>query len=363
MTCAATPAPPPAAVAAEDEGASCWICFVGGLDELGHPLRRDCSCRGGSGFAHLSCIVEYAKHKTEQWENGECAEDPWRVCPNCDQPYQGELDLDLANEYVALVKEEHPDDRGKLIGALNFKRRALADLLLNHLQSQRKDEVIQISNIILSMIGQMKTDDHLLLLPENISRIERDTYTDLGHIAYNEGTKEGAKTAMAYLEKCRDIQKELRDLDGVAQSENNIWYAKSDCDYLEGRSMCDNKEYLERRQKSYEKAVKKYGQENIRTLKSGRSLAIVLTDAHHSLEAERLLTKLAAISKRVHGPDHCITKKIEFRLQKLKEQSQLQQMGWLNWGWSNWAALLAAMKPWIWMFVVCCWIWIFVSQN
>ena len=177
----------PSAAVGEEENNMCWLCHEDGPDESGHPLRRDCSCRGGSGFAHLSCIVEYAKQKAEQWENGECAEDPWRVCPNCDQPYQGELDLDLANEYVALVKEEHPDDGGKHIGALNFKRRALADLLLNHLQSQRKDEVSQISNSIISMIGQMKTENPLLLLPKNISRIEKDTYSDLGHIhiAYN----------------------------------------------------------------------------------------------------------------------------------------------------------------------------------
>jgi len=47
----------------------CWICHDEGTDELGEPLRRDCSCRGlDSGFVHLSCLVEYAKQKTKQWD-------------------------------------------------------------------------------------------------------------------------------------------------------------------------------------------------------------------------------------------------------------------------------------------------------
>ena len=47
------------------EGASCWICLEEEADDSGEPLRRDCSCRGGSGWAHLSCIVEYSKQKSK----------------------------------------------------------------------------------------------------------------------------------------------------------------------------------------------------------------------------------------------------------------------------------------------------------
>jgi len=46
-------------------GPSCWICLYDGPDENGQIPRRDCSCRGtDSGYAHLSCLVEYAKQKT-----------------------------------------------------------------------------------------------------------------------------------------------------------------------------------------------------------------------------------------------------------------------------------------------------------
>ena len=47
--------------------ASCYICLDEGPDEAGKPLVRDCSCRGDTaGFAHLSCIIEYAEQKSKQ---------------------------------------------------------------------------------------------------------------------------------------------------------------------------------------------------------------------------------------------------------------------------------------------------------
>ena len=61
---AAVPTPP----SDDDEEDVCWLCLEDGRDESGQPLRRDCSCRGGSGWAHLPCIVEYAKQKNEQWD-------------------------------------------------------------------------------------------------------------------------------------------------------------------------------------------------------------------------------------------------------------------------------------------------------
>ena len=33
-------------------------------DEM--PLVRDCSCRGDSGFAHLSCLKTYAEQKSKR---------------------------------------------------------------------------------------------------------------------------------------------------------------------------------------------------------------------------------------------------------------------------------------------------------
>ena len=43
------------------------------------------------------------------------------------------------------------------------------------------------------------------------------------------------------------------------------------------------------------------------TMKLGLTYAKELRGDNHSIEAERLVTKLATISRRVHGPDHKIT--------------------------------------------------------
>ena len=52
--------------------AACWICLCEDPDDQEKPIVRDCSCRGNNaGFAHLSCLVNYAKMKSAEVERGE----------------------------------------------------------------------------------------------------------------------------------------------------------------------------------------------------------------------------------------------------------------------------------------------------
>ena len=48
------------------------------------------------------------------------------------------------------------------------------------------------------------------------------------------------------------------------------------------------------------------------------NLAVALKNAHHGIEAERLLTNLASSSKRVHGPAHHLTQRVESYLHFFK---------------------------------------------
>ena len=107
------------APSAEEED-TCWLCLDVNHDS-GQPLRRDCSCRGGSGFAHLHCIVEYAKQKTEQWHGGEDP-DPgdllaWMDCPNCKQEYQNQLGVDTATEFIKFIEGKY-----QMISCYSLKR-------------------------------------------------------------------------------------------------------------------------------------------------------------------------------------------------------------------------------------------------
>jgi len=110
---------------------------------------KDCSCRGGSGWAHFPCIVDYAKQNSDQWDGWDPNKfaEPWKVCPSCKQSYQNTLSFDLANEFVSFVEEKYPDDKLKHLAAL--RRKLVAGV-------NEREEAKQIANKILSIIEQVK---------------------------------------------------------------------------------------------------------------------------------------------------------------------------------------------------------------
>ena len=65
----------------EEEEDTCWLC-LDAQHESEQPLRRDCSCRGTGGFAHLPCIVDYGKQYSQQ-HLGDMNKfkEPWKKCP------------------------------------------------------------------------------------------------------------------------------------------------------------------------------------------------------------------------------------------------------------------------------------------
>lgn len=74
--------------AEEGSHSECWICAEGSSRTRSRSkLIRGCACRGtDAGFAHLSCLVQAAKHD----------EDCWDVCPTCKQDFTGDVRLGLA---------------------------------------------------------------------------------------------------------------------------------------------------------------------------------------------------------------------------------------------------------------------------
>ena len=307
--------------AVDHECASCWICLGEGPDESGKPLRRDCSCRGDSGFCHLSCILKYAKQKSDQWDGKDIDDftEPWDTCYNCHQPYQNKLAENLASEFVTFVEQTYPGDGLKQLEALAIKLDAFPT------QPPKKKKVLkQIANKMLSIIGQMKSNNSLpsrrtgsitFVLPKRIINMEAHAYNCLGIIAFQEGTEKGTKTAVEYYEKARCISKATDWVEGITVAENNLSFAKFR--YEEG-SKTNDKEKVAKRRKMYALYVKKLGQENTSTIEAGVKLAKSLKNVFRSIEAERLLVKLAATSKQVHGSSHCVTGKVESEFQDLR---------------------------------------------
>ena len=57
----------------------------------------------------------------------------------------------------------------------------------------------------------------------------------------------------------------------------------------------------------YKDKLHTHGMDSEDTIRSGLLYAKRLWGANNCIEAERLVTKLATVSRRVHGPDHKIT--------------------------------------------------------
>ena len=81
------------ACAADTAGQRCYICLDGAA---GEGLVRGCSCRGASGFAHVSCLAEQAKILRQEAEENNLdakarttAFRRWDTCSMCKQDYHG----------------------------------------------------------------------------------------------------------------------------------------------------------------------------------------------------------------------------------------------------------------------------------
>ena len=80
---------------ADDDDAPCCFICLGGTDESGEPLTRECSCRGTMGYVHHSCLVNYLEEKKKQGYLF------LMRCVICKQPYKN------TNELASIVGRIH----------------------------------------------------------------------------------------------------------------------------------------------------------------------------------------------------------------------------------------------------------------
>ena len=289
-----------------NEETVCYLCLDGDVDEAGHPLRRDCSCRGtDAGFVHLSCLAKYAAAKSERARDTKEFREPWDRCPSCHQDYQNELRIDIASEFVSFVRRKYPRDTEKQVEALQAKLCGLC-FMLGGLQP----EAGVTANVMLSLIDRMKIDASPLSM--RCAQAEAYAYTAHGYIALNEGTEESAKRALTHFEKQLKVYEAIGNVDDIATAKASIALAKSK---YEGGS---NEEVLKANEELYQLRVAKFGEKNEYTIRAGAMYAVELQDANRGGEATELLTKLLITSKQVLGLHHETTKMVESTLQRAK---------------------------------------------
>ena len=144
------------------DGAACYFCLGEEEDEEGMPLVRDCSCRSDSaGFAHLSCLTKYAEQKSKQANevDYEAFREPWKLCNNCKQPFQGQLDIDLSSACVSFTATTYGHegnskwDKLKVLTAHRMKLEAL-----DSVNEVDKTERTMLIKNMLSIINQTKKE-------------------------------------------------------------------------------------------------------------------------------------------------------------------------------------------------------------
>mmetsp|Transcript_8003 Transcript_8003/g.12697 ORF Transcript_8003/g.12697 Transcript_8003/m.12697 type:complete len:278 (+) Transcript_8003:58-891(+) len=210
---------------------------VKGQHEYDHPLRCDCSYQGDeAGFPHGSYFFEFAHQMSRQWDGVNLNElrRPWEVCNKCNQPYEDELAIDLANKFVFFVNEAYPNDQEIELEALSLKLGALWST--DTTNPSRKEETTQIARRIVSIIEKIRTiGSDTAGLPVQIQCHEIFAYNILGCIALLErddatskrGSRAAAVAAAGYFEKCRCISKAIGDVDWIETAEENLDLAKS----------------------------------------------------------------------------------------------------------------------------------------
>ena len=282
-------------------GAACWICLDGDPDGEGKPIVRDCSCRGDdAGFAHLSCLVKYAKGKTREIiQKGEARFTvAWDTCPHCRQAYQRQVAIDMGRSYVSFVDEIYPGIEAAKWKGYNMITYAILNLDYrgnSGLREEGKQSAIKEISVLRGSIEDIGVTTRIM-----------DAYVALGRLAHGEGTKDGFDMALHYYEKVHDWFKSEGDEGGAVQVEAVMSRVKSDRDGGGGMQMSE--ELLKSFRAKYNESVKKYGEGSPEAVRSGIVLSHALHRSGHGLECERLSNKLTTISRRVCGPDHQITK-------------------------------------------------------
>ena len=306
----------------------CWICLEEGPNKAGEPLVRDCSCRGSSGLAHLSCIIKHAESEgrrvvdtvpAEAFTSARFAK-AFEFCPNCKQQYQNDVIYKLTKAAVDFTEREYKDVKsGYLLGHTLTNRLTVLDPKNN---SDDKAEGEESCAKILTIIEEMKRNGELAQnwKEELYIYLESSAYGAIGSYYMCLDTKENLTQAKLYVEKGRDIFKEMGD-------EMPALIAEKKLAAIESKISGEENVCLDTLQKIHAYLQRTIGETDPQTISAGADVAEALCLSFHAIEGERLLSKMVELSRRVHGTEHDCTKRTASYLQRMKERIVITKEG------------------------------------
>jgi len=267
-----------------EDAPCCWLCLEEeGQDESGSgaPLVRDCSCRGTSGFAHLSCIIGYAENKGRQaWTKTDVTE-LFEKCHGCNQQYQNSLNHQLRKAQLEFVEREKESLSTRFTKSeLNrLYARALASRL-NVLNGQEEEDIRKGEDIcskLLSLFEEINNDDNT----KDYQKMKAIAYNAMSLFYSGIGSEPlTLGKAKEYAEKALAIHQERKD-------EFSIMLLQTDIDVIEaelsGKQFKNSVGYW---RKVYDFHVDKAGANYPYTITFGINLAFALFTSNRTVEAE-----------------------------------------------------------------------------
>ena len=271
---------------------------------------------------------------------------PWEECNNCHQPFQNQVALDLSSDFVSFAKEAYgyPGnskwDKLKAMTGLRLKIDTLLLVLCSN--SPREDkgtlkvECEMLIKKLLSMVDQTKKDMNMsgwLHMPPTsdeylhykffCGNFEAAGYRHFGLLASLDQTEATCRISIKYFQKARTIYNLLGLEDRAKLIDDPIAILRDHLVRFDGDGVnvaVNASTLLKGVRYHYEYYLKMHGLTSEVTLKSGSIYVMKLVQKHRGIEAERLIVKLTASSRRVHGPGHSCSMSLDEKVKECKSR-------------------------------------------
>ena len=195
------------ACAEDTAGQTCYICMDGAA---GEGLVRGCSCRGGNGFAHVSCLARGAQAAVQRDARNGCVR--WHTCGLCKQRYHGVVRCALGwacwKTYVGRPEEDPVLDLamnqlGNGLSSANHHEEALS---VGEAELSIKRRLGVPESSILVVQGNLAMTHHRLGRNEEALRMRRDVYS--GYLTLNgEDYEQTLMAAVNYAGSLIDLER------------------------------------------------------------------------------------------------------------------------------------------------------------
>lgn len=291
-------------------GAACWICLCEDPDDQGKPIVRDCSCRGNNaGFAHLSCLVDYARMKSAEVERGEgvfAIESPWETCPCCHQKYQRQLAFDMANSLLSYIDCRYPGSNIKKLAAWPIIITAVLTMDYSGSPELRARGKRAAFSAIAAIENSNDTHNDALY-----QKMKMHIFINLAKFYKADKSQDGYRMALHCSSTVRDWFKSEGDEEQARETElfMDLINSQRDRQAGGGGSARVDEALITSFRISYARALAENPHSRT-TLNRGMTLTEGLgSSGVHRLEAERQACRMLKLSRLLHGQEHETSKK------------------------------------------------------